>query len=84
MANNGALLTAYYVIVKDDDIDVGDSCTSISSENDSLLNEHPNLSRCYLSVSFDSSLLSNSRNVSFIPHGSVSSEASSFPLRGIR
>ncbi|EJW85619.1 hypothetical protein WUBG_03471 [Wuchereria bancrofti] len=69
MANNSALLTAYYVIVKDDDIDVGDSCTSISSEDDTLLNEQPTLSRCYLSVSFDNSLLPHSRNVSLNSHG---------------
>uniref|UniRef100_A0A0R3RXV1 G_PROTEIN_RECEP_F1_2 domain-containing protein n=1 Tax=Elaeophora elaphi TaxID=1147741 RepID=A0A0R3RXV1_9BILA len=84
VANNGALLTAYYVIVKDDDIDVGDSRTSISSEDDAFLNDRPNSSRCYLSVSFDSSVLPHSRNVSFVTQRSICSVASSpLPMRRV-
>lgn len=74
LANNGALLTAYYVIVKDDDIEVGDSHFSMTSEdNDVLINACSMTQKRYLSISysFESALTPYSRSVSSVTRGSI-------------
>ncbi len=81
MANCGAMLTAYYVIVKDDDEAVGDSravsTSSLEGLNEALLRQQRRRSakpREFLSVShsFDTaSLFSYSRRGSEFPEEAI-------------